>query len=101
MVQHALVDMQGTSRDSPAGPHFDETEMTQRAGRRNRAPMRVGQDREGEGEGGGILVRVARGGGATRGEAGVQLDACAQQQDVAFEGGKIEHGSESVDGWWC
>src|SRR5262249_56682179 len=59
-------------------------------------PVCAGQRGEGERE-----RRFGTGGGDDRCEARVELDACAQEDDVALEGGEPEETDERREGEWA
>ncbi len=85
LVQDALVDAQRRGHQHLARPHLDHLPVTQRTGRRDRAPMGAGQRRKCETEG---RPRIAAAGFmAQRGKRRVELDAGTHEQQIALEDG--------------
>ncbi len=85
-MENAFGDAQRPAGEGVARTELHHTPPAQDAGGREGAPVGAGEGVEGEAEGriGALLVIV--GGGAEHGEAGVGLQADAEEQDVAFEG---------------
>ncbi len=85
-VEHVLVDDQRSRRQRRAGPELDQPPAAQRAVRRERVPVRVGQQRHRQGEG---RVRVASlpARDELRGGA-LELHGGGQHEHVALEPGQ-------------
>ena len=96
MVENALGDAQWAGDGTLALIDLDQPVEAQRRGRRERAPVRIEQAREGEAEGRspGALVPGRR--GAQLGEARLQLDPRAEQQHVPLEGREPERADERL-----
>src|SRR5262249_50322456 len=94
-MEGALLQPERRARGACAA-QLDEVPGSQGRGRRERTPVCAGQRGEGERE-----RRFGTGGGDDRCEARVELDACAQEDDVALEGGEPEETDERREGEWA
>jgi hypothetical protein len=93
VVEDALVDPERARRQRVPG-ELDEVPAPERAAGAERAPVRAGQRGEREPEGGMRVARVAVRRRARRGEGRVELDARAEQDDVALERREPERGAQ-------
>src|SRR6202011_1379643 len=82
--KNGLVDPQGCGGEAAAGFEFDQVESTEGSRWRERAPVRIVEQCESEGEGDGSAAVVApetESFAALRGEGRVHLDACAEEEN--------------------
>src|SRR5665213_609025 len=103
IVQNALVDPQRSGGDAVAGFELHQVEATQRRRWRQRAPVRLiehGKRKRKRDGSATVVPSKTEGFTALRGKGRVHLDACAKQQDLAFEGAQCEGFSDLVDGRW-
>ena len=96
IMQHALVDAQRAEHQRGARADLDQPPAPQRSLRRQRAPVRIGQRGQGQAEGRVRTLRIAVRRSKERAEAGIQLQAGAQEQHVALEGREAEIDAERV-----
>ena len=89
VVQHALVDAQAAAGQRLLVLELEQAPAPQRAHRRERAPVRLGQHGEREPEGGARPARRAAPRSTRRGSASISTPA-QQQQQVALEGAQAE-----------
>jgi hypothetical protein len=58
--------------------------------------MRIGQRREGETKSRIIAARITLRGSAEGRDRRIEFDACAQQQEIAFETGEAEQSAQGI-----
>jgi hypothetical protein len=100
IMQDAFVDTEGRGGKAVAGFDGDELKTAQRCTGSKRAPMRVTEGGEGQGKGDGGAMLAAEAAAAEVGESGIHLNACAEEEDISFKGGKLERLAQYIDGWW-
>ena len=84
-MQHALIDPQRSGHESFVVGQFDQAPAAQGCGRGERAPVRARQGGEGQTECWINLARVGLRCRARSRKVGIQLDAGAEQEQIAFE----------------
>ena len=97
VMQHALVDAQPRGDQGGVFRRLQEAPAAQGPGGAERAPMGFGQEAKGEGEARPRALSAARRRGAERGELGIHLHACREQEQIALEDGKAETLGQPVD----
>ena len=97
VVQDALLDPQWPRRERLARLEVDELPVAERAGGRERAPVRIRERGEREPEGRPLDELVPCGACAQPGEARVELDPGTEQQHVALERGEPEAGGHAFE----
>ena len=90
VMQNALVDTQRRGREAVARFHFQEAEAAQWTVGRQRAPVRFGEGRQRQSEGGVGSLRMALRFPAARGQMGIHFHAGAQKEQIALEAGSIQ-----------
>ena len=97
VMQNPLVNTQRRGGETVAGFHFHQAETAERPVRRQRAPVRFGEGRQRQPEGGVGSLRMALSFAAAGGQMGIHFHARAQQEHVAFEGAQSKKLREAID----